>query len=288
MHRAVGITNVQINQLGPDEYNEANDVFGDNFNYGERQKQAEPKDLRMALRQCGLELIRPNPLGCIIPFGWIDGIWIKHDILNGKGNWSSGLVTIKGSWFRLYAILVASSSIPLFMLFLVSRGVDYTLLAISIVCLVVSYCLLLCTKIYKVKFIYTTRTCEVSYYRNCIPCCYSRQISVSFDDIAYAKAYPKRWKLCALEETSFYISLVLKNKTSIRITGLNQSSSGITEYGLDGPMVLTDEEIVLRDSGRYVQTFNKFIKTVLHKKEFQIDPNEKIVKKREDSITEMF
>ncbi len=147
--------------------------------------------------------------------------------------------------------------------------------ATKLILFVVGICLLLCVRLYRVKFNYDTRICEISYFRfpgnSFFP---SRQARIPFDQIVHARSYFR--KTCC--GGSYYVSLVLDNKTSVRVTAYKRMPDSIS----GGPYTIEEKlEIETRD---YVDSFNKFIINILHNKELQIE----VQKKRKDSIKELW
>ena len=147
--------------------------------------------------------------------------------------------------------------------------------ATKLILFVVGICLLLCVRLYRVKFNYDTRICEISYFRfpgnSFFP---SRQARIPFDQIVHATSY--FGKTCC--GGSYYVSLVLDNKTSVRVTAYKRMPDSIS----GGPYTIEEKlEIETRD---YVDSFNKFIINILHNKELQIE----VQKKRKDSIKELW
>ena len=147
--------------------------------------------------------------------------------------------------------------------------------ATQLILFVVGICLLLRVRLYRVKFNYDTRICEISYFRFLGNCFFpSRRARIPFDQIAYAKPYLRETcflKICE-RKFSYYVSLVLGNKTSVRVTPYGW-------YWLNSPIRPgnTIEDDMESVSGRYVKSFNKFIINVLHNKELQIEAQKKRV-----------
>jgi hypothetical protein len=148
-------------------------------------------------------------------------------------------------------------------------------IVVMIIFFSVGLLLLLRIKLYKVKFIYITRTCEISYFRFPGNCFFpSRQCRISFDDIAYAKPY--LLKTCAyerlrLDSNYYYVSFVLNNNTSVRVT----------RYGQWKAIAERSNWTLESVAEPCINSLNKFIKNVLHNKELQIEAE---AKKREDIV----
>lgn len=167
--------------------------------------------------------------------------------------------------------------------FLFNIGVLVTyflsLTALATILFLLSFCLLVFVKLYKVKFNYETRICEISYFRFLGNCWFpSRQASIPFDQITRAKAYGTGPNIFCTR--FFYVSLVVDNKTSVRVTRYGELPIAMERGGHN----FTPEEMVEECTESSVKSINKFIKNVLHKKDLQIGASSH----REDGVKELW
>ena len=154
-----------------------------------------------------------------------------------------------------------------------------SLTALAIILFVLSFGLLVFVKLYKVSFNYETRICEISYFRFLGNCWFpSRQASIPFDQITCAKGYGTGRNIFC--NGYCYVSLVVDNKTSVRVTRY----AGLPIAMECGGHNYTPEEMVEQRTQSSVKSINKFINNVLHNKDLQIEASSH----REDGIKELW